>query len=173
LLNRSLSVWAARGGHGATTIAGALAVIMNLPLFSHDPAAADWVWPGIWVPLNPHEAQVFDAGTTWKARLAADPRLETIAVLRGPCSLGALTLTKCSNQFDHLIVLREPGRSLRREDIEAVIGVAVVAEVAVTARVARLADAGLLTGRVADLVEFSELKDWALGRWPREIADAS
>ena len=41
-----------------------------------------------------------------------------------------------------------------------------------TARVARLADAGLLTERVADLEEVSELKEWALRRWPGVIADA-
>ena len=171
LSNARLYVWGARGGHGATTIGGALAVITNLPLASHDPNTALWIWRGLLLTQSPCEAQVIDAGTVSTLTLT-DSRAEMIAVLRGPCSLGAVTLTQWAYQIDHLVVLREPGRPLRRADVEAAIGVPVVAEVEVTARVARLADAGLLTERVADLDEFSELKAWALGRRPSVIADA-
>jgi hypothetical protein len=169
----SVSVCGARGGHGATTIAGALAVITSLPLATYDPGATEWMWPGIWRPRSSGEPQVVDAGTVWASTEPTETRAERIAVLRGPCSLGARTLARRADQFDHLIILREPGRPLRPEEIEAAVGVHVVAEVAVTARVARLSDAGLLTGRVAFLDEFSELKSWALRRWPREIAHTS
>ena len=169
----AVSIWAARGGHGATTVAGALAVIMNLPLESHDSNAIEWLWPGLRRPDGTSEPCVFDGGTAWKALSIAHSRAETVAVLRGPCSLGARSLGRVSGDLDHLVVLREHGRPLRRQDIEAAIGVTVVAEVNVTSRVARLADAGLLTARVADLAEFSELKDWALKRWPGATIAAS
>jgi hypothetical protein len=53
-------------------------------------------------------------------------------------------LARSKGQIDHLVVLRESGRPFRREDIEGVLGIALVAEVAVTARVAGLATQGYL-----------------------------
>ncbi len=49
---------------------------------------------------------------------------------------------------DDVILLEEPGRALRRDDIEAVLGRPVAATIAVDPAVARTIDAGLLAARL-------------------------
>jgi hypothetical protein len=76
-----------------------------------------------------------------------------LAVLRGPYYLGLRTLVGASRSLDGIVLLAEAGRCLGRRDVEDVVGVPVIAEVAVTERVARTIDAGILTTRFAQLRE--------------------
>ncbi len=94
-----------------------------------------------------------------------------IVVLRGPCSLGVRTLARRADSFGYLVVIREPWRSIRRQDVEAALSVTIAAEVAHSSRVARLADAGLLGERVSELDEFAELKEWATSCFSSRTVD--
>jgi hypothetical protein len=100
---------------------------------------------------------VEDRGALSNAPLGGTDAGFQIAVLRGPCYLGLRTLAGASRKLDGLVLLAEPGRCLGRRDVEDVIGVPVVAEVAVTDRVARTIDAGILVTRFAQLREFLPL----------------
>lgn len=156
-----------RGGHGATTIAGAMAAVLGWPATSHDPEAFRWLWASVHQPWSTVGPRVVDAGVVNSSLHDSGTK---VAVLRGPCTLGLLTLFHRAGTFDHLIVIREPWRSIRQRDVESALSTNIAAEVAHSPRVARLADAGLLAGRVGDLDEFAELKNWATARWPDPTA---
>ena len=151
-------IWSARGGHGATTIAGALGVFLDAGVRSEDPEALAWMWKGAGRRSSAMRPEVVDAGVLGDGARLTDLN---IVVLRGPCSLGLLRLAPRSESIDYLILIQEPWRSIRRRDVEAALGMKVSAEVAHSPRVARLADAGLLSKRVAGLDEFAELQAWA------------
>jgi hypothetical protein len=158
-----LCIWGARGGHGATTVAGALGVFLQTLLASHEADAFAWMWGGDRLVDEANDSPIADSGVLSGS---LDPRDTNIVVLRGPCTLGIVSLAPLATSIDHLIVIREPWRPVRREDVEASLGMKIDAEVPHSPRVARLADAGLLPGRVSDLSEFAELKAWALSLWP-------
>jgi hypothetical protein len=82
-----------------------------------------------------------------------------LVALRGPCYLGLRTITTTSAvRADGIVLLAEPGRSLTRRDVSDVCDVPVMAEIAVTANVARTIDAGLLVTRLQQLREFNALR---------------
>ena len=155
---RSIAVWAARGGHGATTVAGVLGVFLQASVISHDPDAFRWVWND-----RPKRELVRDV-TVCDAGVIADsiPTSQiNVIVLRGPCSLALRELSTMSDSIDHLILLREPWRPLRARDAEDALGLPVAVEIPFSARLARLTDAGLLASRISSLDEFSAFGVWA------------
>ena len=77
----------------------------------------------------------------------------TISVLvTRACYLGLRRALASPLRPDGIVLVSEPGRAISRSDVVDVLGVPVVAEVAVDPAVARAVDAGLLTSRLpADL----------------------
>jgi hypothetical protein len=151
----SILVWAARGGHGATTVAGVLAIFLRAPLCSHDLSSSRWLWSDL------PEAGMHESGAVHDSGVIGSPLdigATNIVVLRGPCSLALLDLARKSHPVDYLVLIREPWRPLRRQDAEDALGKPISAEIPFSERVARLADAGLLRSRVNDLEEFADLR---------------
>lgn len=155
----SICVWAVRGGHGATTVAGALAEFLDATARSHDPDAFEWMWGSRERVGRPQAGMVHDMGVIAET---LSPDATNLVVLRGPCSLALRDLGRRLDSIDHLVLLREPWRSLRVQDAEDALGRGVDSVVACSSRVARLIDAGLLRGRVDTLDEFSDLRLWAM-----------
>src|SRR5690606_14374694 len=97
----SICVWAARGGHGATTVAGALAEFLDTTARSHDRDAFEWIW-GIPERVGrPQVGMVHDMGV-----MAAplSPDATNLVVLRGPCSLALRDLGRRLDSIDHLVL---------------------------------------------------------------------
>ena len=108
--------------------------------------------PSRWGALAEHLALdarhvVVDAGTGEPApglhRVAAHRWLVTRA-----CYLALRAAARQTCRPTGVVLLDEPGRALRRSDIEATIGAPVVAEVLIDPAVARAVDAGLLVARL-------------------------
>ncbi len=76
----------------------------------------------------------------------------SLLVLR-PCYLALRRALAAPIRPSGVILVREPGRSLGRHDIEEVLGVPVRAEVAWDPAVARAVDAGILAARVPRALE--------------------
>jgi hypothetical protein len=85
-----------------------------------------------------------DAGAGAAVAAAAD---RALLVLR-PCFLAVQRAAASSVRATGLVLVDEPGRALDRSDVEAVLGVPVVARVRMTEHVARAVDAGLLAARL-------------------------
>jgi MinD-like ATPase involved in chromosome partitioning or flagellar assembly len=92
---------------------------------------------------------IIDAGI-----LSPGPSLDVIAnattsllVLR-PCYLALRRASLAPVRPSGVVLVNEPGRALGRKDVEAVLGVPVVAEMLIDPNVARAVDAGLLAGRL-------------------------
>jgi hypothetical protein len=65
-----------------------------------------------------------------------------------PCFLALRRAARAAVRPTEAILVAEPGRSLTRRDLEAALGVPVVAVVEVDPAVARAVDAGLLSSRL-------------------------
>jgi MinD-like ATPase involved in chromosome partitioning or flagellar assembly len=63
-----------------------------------------------------------------------------------PCYLSLRQAVQAAQRPTAVVLVREPGRVLGRQDIERIIGAPVVAEVEVDPTIARAVDAGLLAG---------------------------
>ena len=168
----------ARGGHGTTTVATALAILAaehgRTQLASPDATALLAIpsEPSRPLPVSVTDCltvapagasetseptmTIIDAGPLRPCGREADP---LFIVLRGPCYLGLRhVVTMTGRPPDGVILVCEPGRSLTRRDVEDVIGAPVVATVAQHAAVARTVDAGLLLPRASRLPQFRELR---------------
>ena len=77
----------------------------------------------------------------------ADVASRSLLVLR-PCFLAVRRAAACALRPTGVVLVDEPGRSLAPADIEAALGVPVVARVRCTEQVARTVDAGLLAARL-------------------------
>ena len=175
-----ITVTGARGGHGTTTVATALAILAAehgpTRLVSADATAVlglPYVPENdIPVPVTDHltlalpgspgakelEITVVDVGAAGSASLAGTGETSFV-VLRGPCYLGLRHLvTGKAPPWTGIILLSEPGRSLTRRDVEDVLGVPVMASIDQHPAVARTIDAGLLLDRVHRLPQFRELR---------------
>jgi hypothetical protein len=93
---------------------------------------------------------------------------ESLLVLR-PCYLALRRVLAAPVRPSGVVLVVEAGRSLGRRDIEDVLGVPVVAEVAVEDGVARAVDAGLLARRVPRPLERA-LRPLVAGRAGRDAA---
>lgn len=106
-------------------------------------------------PLGPRERVAPGAATDGPAE---DRRVQTSAkVVAGsgssllvvrPCVMALHRSTRLGLRPSGVVVVREPGRALRADDVAAVVGAPVVAEVALDPAVARAVDAGLLAARL-------------------------
>lgn len=93
------------------------------------------------------------------ARTIAAGAVRSVLVTR-PCFLALRRASNATLHPSEVILVSEPGRGLRRYDVEAVLGAPIVAEVPVDPVVARAVDAGLLAGRLPRSLE-RELRDAA------------
>jgi hypothetical protein len=71
----------------------------------------------------------------------------SVLVVR-PCYLALRRVARLAVRPDRVVMVDEPGRALRRADVEAVVGVPVAAHLELDPAVARAVDAGLLAGRL-------------------------
>lgn len=101
---------------------------------------------------------VADCGT-----LRAPPTVSAATAIAHAASRSWLVMRPCYLSLRHAtaapihptaaVIVRQPGRSLGRSDVERVLGVPVVAQVEDDPAVARAVDAGLLSGRVPRSIE--------------------
>jgi pilus assembly protein CpaE len=89
---------------------------------------------------------VADCGTHLHgaAGVVAAAAVRSLLVTR-PCYLSLRHALRASHRPTGVLVVREPGRALGRDDIERVVGAPVVAEIEADPAVARAVDAGLLS----------------------------
>lgn len=113
-------------------------------------------------PLEPSRAEVLVAllrqePRTVVADCGADPvgpaacvaaAADRSVLVTRPCFLALRKALAAPLRPTEVVLLEEPGRALRAGDVEDVLGVPVVAEVAVDPAVARAVDAGLLASRL-------------------------
>jgi hypothetical protein len=92
---------------------------------------------------------VADCGTDPRgaARAVARAAAASLLVVR-PCSLALRLAQRSTVRATGVVLVREEGRALWRDDVEAVLGVPVIAEVPVQPAVARAVDAGTLGARI-------------------------
>ena len=90
---------------------------------------------------------VVDAGCGPPPAPLRERSTHDVLVLR-PCYLALRRAAALPRPPTAVVLVTEPGRALRRVDVEHVIGVPVVAEVEWDPAVARAVDAGLLAGRL-------------------------
>ena len=177
---QTVTVVGARGGSGTSTIAASAALfaarIVPTELVARDVdsaaallglgAAGDPDEPidvahGLTlasVPTAAASVAVIDAGRL--DQLDHRPTGLLLVVLRGPCYLGLRSIVNRELRPDGIVVLSETGRSLTLRDVQDVCGVPVVAQVHVSAHVARTIDAGLLVARSHALRELAGLHQY-------------
>ena len=117
-----------------------------------------------------HRAVVVDCGSASAGAglaLAAGAQ-ESLLVLR-PCYLALRRALAAPVRPSGVVLVAEAGRSLGRRDVEEVLGVPVLTEVAVEDAVARAVDAGLLARRVPRPLERA-LRPLVAGRAGRDAA---
>ncbi len=176
----TITVLGARGGHGTTTVATAIAIIAA----GHEPTelVSDDAAPLLGIPepngngnvvsvaerlilsesgTGNERVTVVDAGTVREAVSKGTGNGACYVVLRGPCFLGLRTLVANQDRGRNpagIILVPEEGRSLRERDVEEVLGVPVVARVRHSPTVARTIDAGLFLTRLHCQGEFEQLR---------------
>jgi hypothetical protein len=183
--SRTIIVTGAGGGQGASTVAAALALFgareQPTELVTHDAdemtallGLTGTVQPQTPTAVTPQldlvgekasgrsRLVVIDAGRSPDAAETPD-EAERYVVVQGPCYLALRRLVRAEpDRYDGVILVNEPGRSLRAADVAEVLGVPVVAEVAHHPAVARAIDAGLLPARIDRLQPLSALRVLAL-----------
>ena len=179
----TINLIGARGGQGTSTTAAALGLLaarrdhrvelitdtpdtmralLGLPTAAAEANTVD-VAPGFTLRSEPSGSAglvITDTGTLAGAHDAAE--LVQLTVLRGPCYLSlraTIALTR-GRDVDGVVIVREPGRSLTKQDIATVTGLEVVAETQASPAVARSIDAGVLPASIDRLAEFAALDRW-------------
>jgi MinD-like ATPase involved in chromosome partitioning or flagellar assembly len=105
-------------------------------------------WDALLTALTDHGLQVvIDAGSGSPPRMLTELVDETLIVTRA-CYLALRRAIATSIVSTGAILVAEPGRALRAADVEAALGVPIVATVTVDPVVARAVDAGLLAARL-------------------------
>jgi hypothetical protein len=166
--------WSVKGGSGVSVVAAALALIASrdaptalvdlcgdLPAVLGIPEPADPAPPvtiTATLTLVPHGSDaaadaatvVVDAGCVdhvdSRRGMVAATAERSLLVVR-PCYLALRRATRLGLRPHGIVVVAEPGRALRGDDIAAVVGAPVVAEVPFAAAISRAVDAGLLLAR--------------------------
>ena len=178
----TINLIGARGGQGTSTTAAALGLLAarrghRVELITDTPdtmrallglsnatddADAVEIVPGFTLRSEPSGKAglvITDTGTLAGAHDAAE--LVQLAVLRGPCYLSLrATVDLVRRAVDGIVIVREPGRSLTRQDVAAVTNLEVVAETQASPAVARAIDAGVLPASIGRLAEFAALDRW-------------
>ena len=88
-----------------------------------------------------------DAGTDAAVTTVIEHAQHSLLVTR-PCYIALRRASQSPLRPTGVVIVNEPGRVLSRADVHGVIGVPVVAQVELDPKVARLVDAGLLSGRL-------------------------
>lgn len=96
-------------------------------------------------PENPDAVMFVDAGRDLGHASSAD---RVLLVVR-PCFVALRRAVAMPVRPDGVIVVTEEGRSLRASDVEAALGVPVIAEIAHDPALARAVDSGVLASRIA------------------------
>jgi hypothetical protein len=179
MTGRTIVLTGARGGHGTTTVAAALALYAaehgTTTLVTDVPSTAALI--GVALPFTDEFLEVTDNLAITSPGTAADrPRSHTVVidaghapaapaadehyvVLRGPCYVAlASLLARADAKPDGVILVAEPKRSLTARDVTDVLDVPVIATIDATPDVARTIDAGLLVSRLRRLREFAPLR---------------
>jgi hypothetical protein len=183
-MTRTISISGARGGHGASTVAAAIALFsarhQPTALVAPDPAdmaallgvappdvddAVVPVAPDLELGLRGGPAPglvVVDAGSRLEGPQSPDTD-EQYVVVRGPCYLALRSLVAAqAGAYDGVILVNEPARSLRASDVAEVLGLPVIAQVTQHPAVARSVDAGVLPSRIHRLQALAPLRPLAL-----------
>lgn len=105
-----------------------------------------------WAELGEHlsglgETVVVDAGTGAPPPTLREAADRTLLVTRA-CYLAVRRAVDARVPVDGIVLVEEPGRALRVDDLEAALGAPVVARVLLDPAVARAVDAGLLLARL-------------------------
>ena len=177
---RTIQLTGARGGHGATTVAAALALFSAghrpTALVSSDASATAAL---IDIPPTPDRARItqnlvllakaaaaentgvdtvlIDAPDAFSG-FDSDVHAEHYVVLRGPCYVALASLLATAARPDGIILVAEPKRSLTARDVTDGLDVPVVVTVEASPDVARTIDAGLLVSRLHRLRELAPLR---------------
>jgi hypothetical protein len=181
---RTISITGARGGHGASTVAAALALygaghqptalvaqdlgsmaaLLGVAVPRHgaeDVAVTPTLTLSRSAPAASSELVVMDSQNRLEAPHSPEGG-ERYVVVRGPCYLALRSLLAHPGApYDGVIVVTEPGRSLRAYDVAQVLEVPVVAEIGWSAAVSRAVDAGVLPGRLHHLRDLAALRPLA------------
>jgi hypothetical protein len=96
---------------------------------------------------------VVDSGLGSLAELAVVGAAHRSLLVLRPCYLALRRAVASPLRPSGVVLVHEPRRALRRTDVEAVLGVPVVAQVDVDPEVARVVDAGLLGARLPRTLE--------------------
>lgn len=96
---------------------------------------------------------VVDCGTPGRAGAAIAAAADRSVLVTRPCYLALRRALLAPIRPTEVVLVREPGRVLGRDDVERVVGAPVVAEIESDPAVARAVDAGLLTGRLPRSLE--------------------
>lgn len=117
-----------------------------------------------WVPLAEHlagrpEHTIVDAGTGRVPPALLSLAHQRLLVIR-PCYLALRRAVAAGLEPTGIVVIHEPGRALRAQDVAAAVRAPVVAEIALDPVVARAVDAGLLSARFPRTL-LSSLRDIA------------
>lgn len=151
-----VSVWGARGGHGATTVATVAAALSGARLIGGEPWAPEWIL-GHPLALNGAPLVIRDAG---QLNQGVERSEVNIVVLRGPCLMALRSVSSLIHPGDQLVLVREPWRVISKAEVLSILDRKIAIEIPFTERVARLIDSGLLGTRLEDLSEFADLADW-------------
>lgn len=108
-------------------------------------------WPELLDWLSRRPAAFVDAGTGVPAPCLLDGDVRTLLVTRA-CYVGLQRVGAARCRPDGVVMVCEPGRTLRAVDVERTAGAPVVASVSVDVAVCRAVDAGLLAARVPRLM---------------------
>lgn len=181
-MNPTITFTGARGGHGTTTVAAAVAAhaarTQPTTLVSPDTAAAAAllglsgndkhepidVLPTLTVAADMPENStdhgvVVDAGRLAEQPVGGPGGDRNYLVLRGPCYIAlASVLAAGLAGFDGVVIVAEAQRSLTAADVADVLGLPVVATVNASPHVARTIDAGLLLSRLTRLNALASLR---------------
>ena len=109
-------------------------------------------WPELIDWLARRTAVFVDAGTGTPAAGLLQGDVRTLLVTRA-CYVGLQRVVATQCRPDGVVLVCEPGRTLRGADVERSIGAPVVASVSVDVAVSRAVDAGLLAARVPRLLQ--------------------
>jgi len=130
----------------------ALAVVDHLALVPRGygplPDLTSPRWPAMAAALRDRSGDtVIDCGPLRPGPQVLTDEALSVLVLR-PCYLALRRIAGQSLTADRVVLIDEPGRALRRADVEHVVGRRVDAHLDLDPAIARAVDAGLLAGRL-------------------------
>ena len=115
-----------------------------------DPTSRRWPELVDWLTRRP--AVYIDAGTGEPPPCLVDGEVRNLLVARA-CYVGLQRAIAMRCRPDGVVLVAEPGRALRRSDVERSTGAPVVATVSLDVAVARAVDAGLIRSRLPHLLQ--------------------